>query len=261
MFNVNKAWLKKLLLSTDFGYKNLELHLKQGVTGTPKREPKINSENYVLKKKSEWASVVHEIRDIGLPIHPDLPKNWDCLYAVSTILFRTNYKAKILDAGADLNTNILPSLYLYGYRNLLGINLIFKKPLYRGAIRYEYGNIMETKLPNESVDVVTCISVIEHGVDIKRFFREMRRILIPGGILIVSTDYWDESVDTTGKFAYGAPVKIFNRKEILEVFKIAKKHNFMLTSDIDLSCLDKTVSWPEHDLDYTFLLFTMVKTA
>ena len=58
------------------------------------------------------------------------------------------------------------------------------------------------------------LSVVEHGVDLEAYFREMSRVLRPGGLLLSSTDYWETKIETVGKEAYGGPVHIFCREEI-----------------------------------------------
>lgn len=40
-------------------------------------------------------------------------------------------------------------------------------------------------------DVLSCISVIEHVVDLRPFFRACHMLLKPGGLLFLTTDYWD----------------------------------------------------------------------
>ena len=41
-----------------------------------------------------------------------------------------------------------------------------------------------SEIEGESFDAITCQSVIEHGVDLEAYFREMARILKKGGHLI-----------------------------------------------------------------------------
>ena len=52
------------------------------------------------------------------------------------------------------------------------------------------------------------------GVNLAAYFKEMARILKPGGLLITSTDYYDSPVDTRGQVAFGAPIHIFSPDEI-----------------------------------------------
>ena len=83
------------------------------------------------------------------------------------------------------------------------------------TIHYEPGDATDTRFDTESFDAITCLSVVEHGVDLDGYFREAARILKPGGALVTSTDYFPDPVDTAGKHAYGVPVKIFDRDEIV----------------------------------------------
>ncbi len=83
---------------------------------------------------------------------------------------------------------------MYGYRKLYGINLVFDRTFRRGPITYEYGDITQTDYAAESFDAITSLSVVEHGVNLEAYFREMWRILKPGGMLITSTDYWQTSI-------------------------------------------------------------------
>ena len=41
-------------------------------------------------------------------------------------------------------------------------------------------------------DILTCISVIEHVEDVRRFFRACSMLLKPGGLVVFTTDFWDK---------------------------------------------------------------------
>lgn len=45
--------------------------------------------------------------------------------------------------------------------------------------------------PHNQFDILTCISVIEHVKDTRAFFRACHTLLKPGGLLFLTTDYWD----------------------------------------------------------------------
>ena len=221
------------------------------------KKPLANWNNCVLKTTKEWENAVKQVKEIGLPITYPLYKNWDGLAAVSFILENTQPSARILDAGCELSSNILPWLFLYGYKNLTGINITFQSTIKRGPITYQSGDITNTHFENNTFDAIVSQSVIEHGVNIKAYFKEASRILNINGILITSTDYFETPIDTKGKAAFGAPVHIFSKDEILEIIRTAEKYNLKLTDKICLNCIEKPVHW--IDLNYTFIIFTMKK--
>ncbi len=252
-----KSLAYQVLQSTGPGYRYL-LRRRNGIR-RPTRRPKAPWHNAVLRTNAEIAEAIGQVRDIGLPPHEDDPKNWDGLAALDCILGRTNRGARVLDAGAETWSTMLPWLALLGYRNLIGINISFSEPFRRGPIVYEPGDITATRFADGYFDAISCLSVIEHGVDIEKYFSEMRRILKTGGILVTSTDYWVEKVDGQNQEMLGAPVHIFDRSELLALLEVAAHAGFELTSDIDLACEEKAVHWDGVDLDYTFLILAMRK--
>ncbi len=215
----------------------------------------------VLQSNFEWRAARSALRKLGLPRHHDGPKNWDTLAALTQILSQTTRNAKVLDAGAELYSALLPALYAYGYRNLTGINLVFSQPILRGPIRYEHGDITATQFEAGHFDAIASLSVIEHGVDLRKFFAEMARILRPGGVLVVSTDYWNEPVDTEGKIAFGAPIHVFSRQELSDTIETAHRCGLELETPFDFRCNERTVHWEGYDLDYTFAVMTFRRSG
>jgi SAM-dependent methyltransferase len=217
----------------------------------------------VLRKESDFQHSVKTARDLGLPIHDDLPKNWDSLAAVAAITrFCPDETCRILDAGGEVYSSILPQLEAVGYKNLTGINLTFKnRVVKRNRIRYEYGDITKTKYPDGYFGAITCLSVIEHGVEIAAYFKEMSRILSADGILFTSTDFWHEGIDVKNKFAYGVPIKVFSSEEVREIIEIGEMHGFELIDPLDLYCEDKVVDVKPLGLQYTFMYFTLRRRA
>ena len=212
-----------------------------------------------LQTEAEWQHALALGREQHLRLHRGPEKNWDHLAAVFAILRSAPPPARVLDAGAEFYSNVLPALFLAGYRELYGLNLGFTDPARRGPIRYEPGDLTATRFPDAFFDAVTCLSVIEHGVPLAAYFKEMHRILKPGGLLITSTDYYPTPIDTAGKSAHGAPVKIFTRPEIESCLDLARRSGFELTAPVHLDCTSRPVHWREVDLRYTFLLFTLRK--
>jgi SAM-dependent methyltransferase len=216
-------------------------------------------ENGTLKTAAEWREAFENGHRLHVPLHRSPEKNWDHLAAVSTILARTTPSARILDAGAEFYSNVLPALFVYGYRDLHGINLSFTGPARRGPIQYVPGDLTRTPFADDSFDAITCLSVIEHGVPLENYFREMHRLLKPGGVLITSTDYFPTPVDTRGLVAHGSPIKIFSKLEIQAALSLAHDIGLEPTGNVDLECTEKPIRWEPHGLEYSFVIFTLQK--
>jgi SAM-dependent methyltransferase len=254
-----KRVVRNILNDTDAGSRWLWNREHDVKTSTPTGKPEAPWWNAVLLSKTDADSVVKQLERLRLPAMQDHPKNWDSLAALDLLLRKTDRNAQILDAGSERYSMILPWLAMYGYRHLRGCNLVFDKPSRMGPIRYEYGDITATSYADATFDAVTCLSVVEHGVNIEAYFREMARIVKPGGLLVTSTDYYETPVDTFGRSAYGVPIRIFDRAAILDAFAIAKRYGFELLSPIDLTARDKVVHWTQHGLSYTFIVFSMIR--
>jgi SAM-dependent methyltransferase len=252
-------WVKSEALRPDAAYR-LYLKLKFG-TGQPAARAERPLPNAALKSRREWEQAFEEAKAARLPLHRGAEKNWDHLAAVFAILGSTTISARVLDAGAEFYSNVLPTLFAYGYRNLYGINLSFTAEARRGPIRYLPGDITRTEFADNFFDAVSCMSVIEHGVPLEGYLREMYRVLKPGGLLITSTDYYPTAVDTEGKMAHGAAIKIFTKPEIEAILRLAESVGFERTGEVDLECSERPVQWEKFGLEYSFVIFTLRKKA
>ncbi|GAA3619824.1 hypothetical protein GCM10022199_25400 [Marihabitans asiaticum] len=223
----------------------------------------------VLQDTATWRAAVAEAKRLRLPLHRDLPKNWDALGAVGAVLSLADdgsRTAKVMDAGSARYSPVLPWLRLYGLGSLpgslLGINLEFGRVVTRDGVVFRHGDVTDTGLPDAHLDAITCMSVIEHGVPLEAFVRESARILRPGGVLVVSTDYDESPPDTTGKQIYGSPVHIFSPSEVGELVTLADRYELDLVGELDDAALrhpERPVHWKRVDLDYTFILLTFRK--
>jgi len=227
----------------------------------PRHQLRWKETSGVLCNDAQWQAATEQMRAAKLPLHDDGPKNWDTLIALNEILSTTSPDAAVLDAGAELYSALLPSLYAYGYRRLTGVNLAFPRLIKRGPIRYEPGDITQTRFADASFDAVTCLSVVEHGVPLGPFFAEMARVLKPGGALVVSTDYWQTPVDTRGQLAFGAPIHVFTQAELEAAIELAAEHGLELAAPVDFRCENRVVRWDYYSLDYTFVVLNFRRTA
>jgi SAM-dependent methyltransferase len=213
--------------------------------------------NRALLSRASVAEALLLLHEHGLPLHEDTPKNWDGLLAAIHAVRTTPRDALVLDAGAETYSAFLPGLARLGFTRLLGVNLEFGAPQRHGPVEYRLGNIECLSLPDASVGFAASLSVVEHGVDLPRFFAEMERVLLPGGFLFVSTDYWGPGMDTAGVEAYGAPFRPFDAADIAAAVETARGCGLLPTGAVGTEVAERVVHWRRMDLRYTFhnLLF------
>lgn len=253
----------ELVLWSRVGVQRRVAHLRRHRRALPTLVPSTG----VLQSRADWLAAVRHARERRLPVHHDRPKNWDALAAVGAILGLVapaeRGGLRVLDAGSARYSPILPWLRLYGLGSapgsLLGINLEFRTQHTRDGVRFRYGDATRTGLEPGSIDAITCMSVIEHGLPVPAFFAEAARLLRPGGLLIVSTDYDAEPPDTTGLRAYGGPVQVFGPDDIRGFVRAAESVRLRLVgelADADLQHPERPVHWKRPGLSYTFIVLT-----
>lgn len=225
------------------------------------------SNNNCLKSKDEVAASEKLVRLLGLPEHTDRQKNWDTLKAVQSIVCSSSTSAKVLDAGGGLYSPVLNALVKMGYRDLYACDVVDVNDhtqSYNSLIKFSIQNIEDTDYSQDSFDVVTSLSVIEHGVDLRKFFQEMSRILKSNGLLLITMDFWPEAISCFGIYPYGpdrAEMKIFDAHDVEEIIAVAGEHDFYLSSPIDLAVDQKAVRWEQVDREYTFLFLSFRKRS
>ena len=182
-----------------------------------------------------------------LHMHHDRLKNWDLdlLHKIVAPLTRT---IKAVDLGCS-GLSALNFLYALGFRDLHGIDLTItgKEKRRQAALRFKSfslklpfhlyaGDLTKTAFPDQSFELATCISVIEHGVDILQFFIEMDRIIKPQGLLFITADYWPEKMKTADdERPCNLPYNIFSKDEILQLLDLASKYGFSLYGAPDIT--------------------------
>ncbi|MUG93359.1 methyltransferase domain-containing protein [Scytonema sp. UIC 10036] len=210
----------------------------------------------VLQNRPEIDVATHKIQKKGLPQHFDIYKNWDHLL-ISELIVNKDRHSFIIDLGCGecCTLNFLSAL---GFQNLHGIDLkILPNRMSTAYALYE-GDIIKTLFDSDSCDVAITVSTIEHGVDLPAFFAEVSRLLKVGGLLFITSDYWEEHIEIDNSIKpFALDWKIFSQREIEELIVLAKTHNLVLEGDENIpSCLDKPIHWY---YDYTFIALVFKK--
>ena len=245
--------------------------------------------NSVLKTIFEVKEAQRGLQELGLFNHHWSIKSWDT-YKMIKIISEAKSESFVLDVGC-YESPILPMLKRLGFTNLYGCDLVLKPSGRNPTVSnnnnnnnsrtsFEYNedyepiaqmysdksyqlsirNIEDTKYRDQMFDYVTSLSVIEHGVNIEKYFREMSRIIKGNGYLLTSTDYWPHKlVNNKNILSKSTPDNIFSRDEIENLVEIAEKSGLKLIEPIDFEYKEKVVRWDSIGLDFTFIFFAMRK--
>jgi len=153
------------------------------------------------------------------------PKDWD----VAQVLPQLN-DGDILDMGCQ-GSVILTNCVKMGLKGKK-IGIDFQEIPAPEGVTHIVGDLTKTDFPDKSFDFITCLSVIEHGVNGYVFFQECSRLLKPDGKLFVSFDYWEQKLHTTAT-VFGLPWCIFSRQEVEIIINIASKYGLTLLGPVD----------------------------
>jgi len=98
----------------------------------------------------------------------------------------------VLDIGCGREALFLRSLLPYA-GTAYGIDLEIAETCVDGRMTTMHGDAAVIPLPDQSVDVITMVNVVEHLPEPGRVFRQCRRVLKPGGALLMVAPcnlYW-----------------------------------------------------------------------
>ncbi|HSN68206.1 MAG TPA: class I SAM-dependent methyltransferase [Thermoanaerobaculia bacterium] len=188
----------------------------------------------------------------------DLRKSWDVLRTAEFIEQHHPKAARVLDIGA-YNSEMLCVLHRLGFERLTGIDLnaAIRQMPYRESIRWEVGDFLRTPFPDRAFDVITSISVIEHGFDAPALLAEMSRLLDPGGSFVASFDYWPDKIDTSDTKFFGMDWLIFSREEVQTFIREASDFGFVSEGALDMRANERPVRCA--DREYTFAWLVLKK--
>ncbi len=197
-------------------------------------------------------------------LHPS--KRWEYPWALDRASLQP--RSRVLDAGCG--ASIFPVYLAKQGHRVSGVDLEVPEGLdliHHVRIDYVRAGITELPFPDRYFDAVFCISVIEHlGHDgVRSALAELRRVLRPGGRLLITTDYYE---DANAQIWYEGEDRSFPVD--WEFFDDGRLERYLLDSpglavegDLDL-----TANWdrlrPEmrrfHGYPYTSVGVTLVRT-
>ena len=177
-----------------------------------------------------------------LPLHGNPPKNWD-MSKLYDFVKDMDHNISILDFGCS-GGYTLKLLHNLGFKDVTGVDLYplcntknwmnyMRDKLFSFLSHFNgdgfdvvRGDGLDFYLKNKVFDLVTCVSVIEHGVPLSFFFGHCKSILKKDGLLFLTTDYNHRKINT-GSDEW----TIFDKDGIDELIDIAIRSGFELIGE------------------------------
>jgi SAM-dependent methyltransferase len=222
----------------------------------------------ILNSWNEIGEAYNNLINLHMPIHKTPMKNWD-IWQIYNIVKDMDKDTYIFDFGCR-ESAVINLCYKMGFRNLYGIDLyeldskynrrsylndlylwFGRKLIYGTTYHLQRGDGLVSKCSSDFYDIITSVSVVEHGVDIEVFFKEMYRLLKKYGLLYVSTDYWPEKIKV-----HQEDWVIFSKEEIEDIIKIAWDNGFNLLGEKNMEQSPmKTISFNGYDFTFLSMIF------
>lgn len=228
----------------------------------------------MIKILGNWDEIGAAVNFLGrqkLPRHGSAEKCWD-LYHLHQVARDLPRSAPVIDLGCS-GLHVLKFLHALGFSDLLGVDLnvtgldralrlrlMAREKTWRPPFRLRRGDLTRTHLPDASFNLATCVSVIEHGVDVNAFLAEAARLLRPGGRLFITADYWEEPLAPVAAGEFGLPWRILTRLDIEALLQTARELGLNPIGNSNIpNCAEKCVYW--NGRDYTFITLGLRKGA
>ena len=189
-----------------------------------------------------------------LLLNPCDCKNWDLAH----VLMQLSH-GNILDMGCQGSYVLANAVHLGLEGEKIGIDLVALPPM-QGATLIQ-GDITHTTLPSSHFDTITCMSVIEHGVNLKDFRDECARLLKVGGTLYVSFDYWPNAIVHNTRL-FNAAWTIFSQRDVLQLLNLFQEVGMEPVGEIDWTTQDGVIRpgyYSPGPMRYTFGLLQLRK--
>jgi SAM-dependent methyltransferase len=219
----------------------------------------------VLLTDSNLPTFLSQVQDFHLPYLPDRYKAFDVVKVVEFLeADEVRKDARILDMGAYQSPSLW-ALHSLGYTNLYGIDVdpdIYNMPFYTN-IRYSVRDMVDTHFPDNFYDACIAMSSVEHIPQrLPEFLNEASRITRTGGLLLLTTDFSFERVDTGRAKPFGMDWTIFDYERIKLFVTLASSYGFSLISELPTNqAASYPVHWKGREYTFIFLAFRLEKNV
>jgi len=202
-----------------------------------------------LKTRKEIDECTSFLRQHGLVSNDKCKcKNWDIAHIIPEI-----HNGNILDMGS-FGSYVLKNVMLRGIKGeKYGIDLSRQEPLH--GVKYLIGDLTAVPMADEFFNYITCLSVIEHEVDLGKFAREIYRLLALNGKAFVTFDYWEPKVPATVKM-FGLKWQPLDRVAVEYLIAECAKIGLVVDGKMDWTLGDQVIREgyhsPQRGIRYTF---------
>jgi ubiquinone/menaquinone biosynthesis C-methylase UbiE len=215
----------------------------------------------VLNSFEDLGRSVYNLYQNGCSLHWHHIKNWD-MSQIYDILKSCPKNANILEMGCG-GSQVLRLFNEKGFVNCTGIDLTIsqydRSTQFHLMLRHrkcpyrlKKMDLTSTVFPDSYFDFVVTLSVIEHGVNIRAFLKESYRILKTGGILFLTTDYWEPKINTDD-----LGWNIFSKRELKDLIISAKEYGFSIDNGDIPPVSEPFIHY--QGKNYTFASLTLIK--
>jgi len=205
-----------------------------------------------LKTENEIVESTNFLRENGYVTHTATPKNWELAHLIPEI-----GDGNLLDlshSDSSLLKNVCLKKTMGKKYALQGMELI--SPVHE--VNKLNGSFDQIPLPNQHLNTMVYLSANQSLTEL--FAKEAARLLVPGGKLFVSFNYWNPSIQSATLIAG----QIFDRKLTEELIAVFKRNQLRLVQELDWSTQDAIIRPGYYSIhanfSYTFGILTFEKS-
>lgn len=186
----------------------------------------------------------------------DMVKSWDVLQSLEFINKHLSKQDVVVDFGAYCS-EVPVALNKMGFAQVYGVDLnpdINLMP-HPEQIKYVVSDFLKSPLADQSAKAITAISVIEHGYQAPRLFREVSRLLADGGYFIASFDYWPDKIDVGDTKFFGMDWRIFSREETAEMIRVASEFQLFPVGEMNDAATSSPIRCAGFEYTFGWIVF------